>query len=257
MVDKNNFTVFEGMTSISALIKACEEAPENSRKIFKILCDEKNIKNEYRRVNFLKAKAKELDFELEFTDKEAVDNLADGKTHGGFIALCGDKTIKELSWDKIIPKGIYFLLEGIEDPYNFGYTLRALYAAGVDGVLLPERNWMSSAGTVARASAGCSELIPLYTYGTPETAVELLKKYGYRVLCANIRESELLYDTDLELPVLVVVGGEKRGISRTVLEMSDQNIRIGYGRDFSGSLPTSESAAIIAFEVSKFNNRIK
>jgi tRNA G18 (ribose-2'-O)-methylase SpoU len=55
----------------------------------------------------------------------------------------------------------------------------------------------------------------------------------------------------------VVVGGEKRGISRAILEMSDQNIRIGYGRDFSGSLPTSESAAIIAFEISKFNHRIK
>ncbi len=256
MLEENKFTIFEGMTSVSALIKAAEVAPSTARKINTVYCDKKNIKSEYRRVNFLKAKAAEIGFSLEFCDSEFIESLTTGKTHGGFIALCEDKTIKSITCEDIPQKGIFFLLEGIEDPYNFGYTLRALYASGVDGVILPERNWMSAAGTVAKASAGCSELMPIYS-GSPEDSVKLFKEAGYRVLCANIRDSKLLYDANLNAPALFVIGGEKRGVSRAILDLSDQNIRIGYGRDFGGSLPTAEAAAIIAFESAKINGLIK
>ena len=256
MLEKNKFTIFEGMTSVSALIKASESFPLTARKINTVYCDKKNIKSDYRRVNFLKAKSNELGFSLEFCDSEIINGLVTGKTHGGFVALCGEKTIKSISFNDIPQKGIFYLIEGIEDPYNFGYTLRALYASGADGVVLPERNWMTAAGTVSKASAGCSELIPIYS-GAADESVKLFKDAGYRVLCANIRDSKLIYDTDLRAPVLFVIGGEKRGVSRTVLDLSDQNIRIGYGRDFSGSLPTAEAAAIIAFEAAKINARIK
>ena len=256
MLEENKFTIFEGMTSVSALIKALESFPLTARKINTVYCDKKNIKTDYRRVNFLKVKANELGFALELCDSEIIDGLATGKTHGGFVAICGEKTMKSISFNDIPQKGIFFLIEGIEDPYNFGYTLRALYASGADGVVLPERNWMTAAGTVSKASAGCSELIPIYS-GAADESVKLFKDAGYRVLCANIRDSKLIYDTDLRAPVLFVIGGEKRGVSRTVLDLSDQNIRIGYGRDFSGSLPTAEAAAIIAFEAAKINDRIK
>ncbi len=256
MFKESKFTIFEGMTSISALIKAADSTPSTARKIDTVYCDKKNIKSEYRRVNFLKAKAAEMGFSLEFRDSEFIESLTNGKTHGGFIALCEGKKIKSISSEEIPQKGIFFLLEGIEDPYNFGYTLRSLYASGADGVILPERNWMTVAGTVAKASAGCSELIQIYS-GSPEDSVKLFKEVGYRVLCANIRDSKLLYDANLKAPVLFVIGGEKRGVSRAILDLSDQNIRIGYGRDFSGSLPTAEAAAIIAFEAAKINGLIK
>ena len=256
MIEENNFAIFEGMTSISALIKAAENDPSKSRKINKIYCDKKNIKAKYQRINFLKAKANEIGYILEFCDSETIDRFASGKTHGGFIALCEDKFVNTISKECIPKDGIFFLLEGIEDPYNFGYTLRALYASGADGVILPERNWMTAAGTVAKASAGCSELIPLYS-GISDDSVKMFKEAGYRVLCANIRDSVLLHEADLKAPVLFVMGGEKRGVSRSVLDLSDKNIRIGYGREFSGSLPTAEASAIIAFEAAKANGRIK
>ena len=115
---------------------------------------------------------------------------------------------------------------------------------------------MSAAGVVARASAGCSELINVFV-DSPDSAAAKFKTAGYKILCANIRDSKLLYETDLKSPVLFVIGGEKRGVSRSVLDLSDGNIRIGYGRDFAGSLPTAEAAAVIAFEAAKINERIK
>lgn len=52
------------------------------------------------------------------------------------------------------------MLDGVEDPFNFGAAIRAVYAAGVDGLVVPPRNWPSAAGVVARSSSGTSELIP-------------------------------------------------------------------------------------------------
>ena len=143
-------------------------------------------------------------------------------------------------------------MEGIEDPYNFGYAVRSLYAAGATGIIVGERNWMGASGVVARSSAGCSELMNMYVCD-PLEAVVLLSKKGYRILCAGIRDSFSLFDTDLSLPLCVVLGGEKRGISRAVLDKADQIVRIDYGADFGGSLSTAASAAVFGFEIFRYN----
>ena len=255
MFTDNDFLVFEGMTSISALIQSCEQNGSSARKIVKVIYAKENEKKKFRQISFLKAKSKELGFLLESTDTETVDSLTSGNTHGGFAALCTERVYPELSDSAINKNGVYYLIEGIEDPYNFGYILRALYASGADGVVLSKRNWMSAAGVVAKSSAGCSELISIFNDDV-ERAVSLFKSKGFRILSANIRDSVSIYEADLSAPLLFIIGGEKRGISRNLLDLSDQNVRISYGRDFSGSLPSSQASAIISFEVAKYNGKI-
>ena len=80
---------------------------------------------------------------------------------------------------------------------------------------------------------------------------------GYRVLCAGLRDSVSLYDADLMGPMLVILGGEKRGISRALLEQADQIVRIDYGSDFGGSLSTSAAAAVFAFEILRVHREFK
>ena len=164
-----------------------------------------------------------------------------------------ERTLPRLCPDHIQQNGFYVFLEGIEDPYNFGYTLRSLYAAGVCGVVLPPRNWMSAAGVVARASAGASELLPIYECDG-EAAVQLFKEKQYTVLCAGIRDSVSIYEEKFPLPVLLIVGGEKRGISRALLECADRIVRIDYGREFRGSLSAASAATVMAFEIFRQNN---
>ena len=171
---------------------------------------------------------------------DELDAMTAGKTHGGFAARCSGRTIPGLEAcpDAIRRDGFYVLPEGIEDPYNFAYTLRSLYAAGADGAILPPRNWMSAAGIVAKSSAGTSEKLPLFSCDPPRAA-ELFRSWGFRVICAGIRDSVDLYEADLRLPLLLVIGGEKRGISRGVLEHADPTVRIGYSdrHGFRGSPP--------------------
>ena len=133
------------------------------------------------------------------------------------------------------------------------YAVRSLYASGADGVILTPRNWMGVAGVVARSSAGTSELINMFI-STPENAVAIFKSKGYRVICAGIRDSVSIFDADLSKPIFVVLGGEKRGISRALLDMADSVVRIDYGTEFNGSLSTAAASAVFAFEIFR-NNR--
>lgn len=245
--------ILEGMTSISALLNAEEH---NDRTIIKVWIDREKRKSKAAEIGFLTAKSNQYHFPIEFVGREELDAFTVGNTHGGIIAFCSSRTIPDLAYEDIFPNGFYVYLEGIEDPYNFGYSLRSLYAAGVTGVVLPPRNWMNAAGVVARASAGCSELFPLYT-ADAEEAVNLFRQRGYQVLCAGIRDSVSVFDESFPYPILLVIGGEKRGISRKILEMADQIVRIDYGRSFRGSLSAASAATVMAFEIFRQNKSKK
>ena len=147
------------------------------------------------------------------------------------------------------------MLDGIEDPYNFGYSLRSIYASGADGIILPPRNWLSASGVVARASAGASELLSLYV-SEPAFAVDFFKSKGYKVVCADKPNSVSIYDADLTKPIFLIVGGEKRGIRASVLEKADEIVRIDYGRDFNASLSAASASTVIAYEIFRQNRKI-
>ncbi|MEE0968832.1 MAG: RNA methyltransferase [Clostridia bacterium] len=241
--------ILEGMTSISSLLNT---TAENDRKIIKVLYNEDKVKKNFREFNYLKKMSSIHGFQLETVDPLTIEKNTIGNTHGGVIAFCTDRNIKTLDKDDITVGGFYFMLEGIEDPYNFGYSLRSLYAAGVSGIILTPRNWMSAAGVVARASAGASELLNMYV-ADPMTAIELFKKRGYKILCADKPNSVSIYETELKKPLFVIVGGEKRGNSKPVLDAADKIIHIDYGRDFPAALSAASASTVIAFEVMRQN----
>ncbi len=249
MSDNLDFDIFEGMTSISALIKSIREG-YSDRIIAEILYDETRIKQKARELHFLRAVSEELHYILKPVEPTLIDEMTSGNTHGGIIALCSKRQFPVLDDNFLTNGSFYVLIEGIEDPYNFGYSVRSLYAAGVDGIILPPRNWMDLSGTVARTSAGTSELAKI-CISDPVEAVQYCKKHDIEVVCAGIRDSVSLYEHSFQKPILLVVGGEKRGISRKILELCDVTVRIEYGREFMGSLPTASAVSVIAFEIAR------
>ena len=72
---------------------------------------------------------------------------------------------------------------------------------------------------------------------------------GMRVACAVADETaEPLSNADLGGSVFLLIGGERRGVTRSFLEQADQLIRIAYGRERAPELGAATSAAIIGFE---------
>lgn len=244
-------TLMEGMISFRAVIRGMESGVSR-RRILRVLYDRSRERNLAGHLSYVRAMSYQHHFEVIPADPADIDALATGTSHGGILTVCSERTIPALSADAIPNRGFFVLIEGIEDPYNFGYALRSLYAAGVDGILLSPRNWMSAAGVVCRASAGASEQIPLFiAEGTD--AADLFHRHGYRVLASDLDHSSPMWESDLTLPLLLIVGGERRGISRALLEKCDGVVRIDYGREFSAALSAASAATVLAFEVLRQN----
>ncbi|MCK6577570.1 MAG: RNA methyltransferase [Anaerolineae bacterium] len=187
---------------------------------------------------------------VEIADAGQIAVLAQGKTHGGLIALAGERrTLPLEALAAGIDSPFVAMLDGIEDPYNFGQAIRALYAAGADGLVLRPRSWMSAAGVVARASAGASERMPTAVAETVEGAAEAFRGRGMQIVVAAKERAVPLYEADLTGGVFLVIGGEKRGITRSFAESADLRLSIPYGREYSHSLGTVAATAVIAFEV--------
>ena len=245
-------TVCEGMVSIRALLEAQNRAISD-RRIERILYTEKHAKKNPKEIAFLRHEAERKGFSLESVTDEVIEEMTLGTSHGGIIATASQRRTPHLTEETALEDGgFYVMIEGIEDPYNFGYALRSLYALGITGIILPERNWLSAAGVVARASAGASELFTYFT-ATSEDAVRIFKKKGFRIVCADIDTEDTLESTALPLPILLVVGGEKRGISHNVIKEADTVVRISYGRAFDAALSAASATTILAYEIAKQN----
>ena len=245
-------TVFEGMTSIRAVISAYDQGISD-RKIEKIFFDKAKLKKISKEVGYFKAVSRKYGFELIESNQEYLEKITLGSSHGGIVAITSDRTVPKLTSDFIKDHdGFYCMIDGIEDPYNFGYALRSLYACGVNGVILPERNWLSSAGIVCRSSAGASEMIRFATATCEETA-EIFKSNSYKIVCADMDTDNILGTTSLPFPLLLIVGGEKRGISKKILDLSDIKVRIHYAREFKAALSAASATTMFAYEIMRQN----
>ena len=248
---------FEGMTSIRGIIEGIDSGI-NDRQISTILFDREKTTKNAKTLAYLRAVSQKYGFELQESTAEELEKITLGNSHGGIIAICKERTIPTLDervFEKEIKKnGFYAMIQGIEDPYNFGYALRSLYAVGCDGIILGERNWMSAAGVVCRSSAGASEMFPVYKCDEINAA-GLFKGCGYNVVCADERTDNVLGKCALHFPILLIVGGEKRGISRALLEMADTLVKIPYGRDFKASLSAASATTMFAYEIMRQNSK--
>lgn len=243
--------LFEGMVSLRAILNASDNNISN-RRIKKVYVSKDKIAKRAKELSYIKARSYDYNYTIEPIEQEELDALTIGNTHGGIICEATDRTIYKLTVDDIKENGFYVMIEGIEDPYNFGYAIRSLYAAGVDGIILTPRNWMSAAGVVCRASAGTSETIPMYISENSD-AIEIFKQKNYSVICSDIKNSVSAYETNLKYPIFLIVGGEKRGITSSVLSKCDKIVRLDYKGNFNNALSAASAASILAFEIMRQN----
>lgn len=187
-----------------------------------------------------------------FVPRADIDAVAEGGTHGGVIALAGERRYQRLD-ELLEPAGaspFIAMLDGVEDPFNFGQAVRALYAAGAHGLVLRARNWTTAATVVARSSAGASELMPVAVVEDADEAARFFRSRGLRLaITAKAKVAVSLYAADLTKPLFLLVGGEKRGVQKSIADAADVSLQIPYGRAFGASLGTAMAAAVIAFEV--------
>jgi 23S rRNA (guanosine2251-2'-O)-methyltransferase len=140
------------------------------------------------------------------------------------------------------------VLEHLQDPTNFGTLLRSAEAAGVDGVVFPERGAAPLSAAAVKASAGASEHLLIGRLPTIGEAIHELKAAGLRLVAADQDAPASAWASDLSGPVAIVVGSEGSGLSGATRRRCDLLVRFPMAGRVA-SLNAATAGALLLFEV--------
>ena len=215
----------------------------------------KDLKNLYIQDNNTELIRLAKDHKLKFkvVDNKFLNDLVKG-VHQGIIAEV--ESYKYYTVDEILQTQnkypLIIILDGLEDPHNLGAILRTSDAAGVDGVIIPKNRSVGLNSTVAKVSTGAIEHVKVSEVTNLTATIKYLKEKGYWIVGAEAtNKSQDFRKVKYDMPTVLVVGSEGKGISRLVLEQCDFLVKIPmYGH--VNSLNASVSCSILIYEIIKY-----
>lgn len=189
---------------------------------------------------------------IKYVDKDRLDHMSPTGHHQGVIAITAAYEYSEVSdiLKRAELKGedpFIIILDGIEDPHNLGAIIRTADQAGAHGVIIPKDRAVGLTASVARASAGALNFIPVAKVTNISRTIEELKEKGIWFVCAAM-DGELMYDLNLTGPIGLVIGNEGSGVSRLVREKCDMTASIPMKGEID-SLNASVACGILSYEI--------
>jgi 23S rRNA (guanosine2251-2'-O)-methyltransferase len=149
---------------------------------------------------------------------------------------------------------LLLLLDGVQDPQNLGAILRTADAAGVHGVIVPERRAAPVTPAVARASAGGVDYVDIAQVTNLARAIDDLKQAGIWVYGLDAGGAQRFDRADYDRPVAIVAGAEGTGLSRLVRERCDLLLNIPIaGHVESLNVSVATSLALYAARLSRMD----
>lgn len=187
--------------------------------------------------------------------RTTLDREAGNSHHQGVlahIAPAGYADAEELldritSRDAGASEPLIMVLDGIEDPRNLGAILRTAECAGASGVFIPERRAAGLNETVAKASSGAIEHLPIARVTNLSRLIDRLKERNVWVVGTAAEATTSYTDWDWTRPSAIVLGAEGSGLHRLVRERCDVLVQIPV-RGKIDSLNVSVAAGIVLYE---------
>ena len=201
--------------------------------------------------------AKKNNILFQFAPKEKFTQFKEF-SHQGVIAYCSPIKYKDLhEFIEHAPKNAKVIaLDGVEDPHNVGSIIRTAVCAGFNAVLMPQRRSAVINSTVEKSSAGAVNHIDIIIVNSLSTAIETLKKNYYWVIATEAKASDNYFEVDYKNSnIVLVMGAEQTGVSRTILKQADFRVKIPMFTDFD-SLNVANAASIIIYEAVRQNMKL-
>ena len=206
--------------------------------------------------------AREAGVPVQMVPQPKIDGMAPHATHQGVVAIVAPVAYADLDamLTAIAPdldsvreqKPVLAVLDGVEDPRNFGAILRSVAAAGADGVVVPDRRMAPLSAVAVKASAGTALQIPIARTGRLADALHQLKERGYWVAGLDSGDEpggpdrSTVWEYDWDRPVAIVIGNEGRGLHPSIRLACDVLVSIPM-RGPVESLNASVAAGIALF----------
>lgn len=190
---------------------------------------------------------------VRFEERERLQRLAKTSTHQGVVAVVAEKKYADMESilrERRAEKAFVLVLDGVEDPHNLGALLRTADAAGVDGVLIPERRAVGVTGTVAKASAGAVEHVPVAKVTNLSRTIEELKAANIWTVGLDERGTQTYDQLDYNMDCALVLGAEGHGLHEQVRKKCDFLVSLPMQGKVA-SLNVSVAGGIVMYEVQR------
>lgn len=209
-----------------------------------------------RPVEAIRRAARRAGVPVQVVPAARLDAVVPGVAHQGVVALVAavpyadfDAMLRAIAPDAEAVRArrpLLVLLDGIQDPHNFGAILRSAVAVGADGVVVPERQMAPLSPAAVKASAGTAGRIPIARVTNLADAALQLKERGYWVAGLDAEGEVSVWEADWARPLALVVGAEGRGLRPRVRAVCDFLVSIPL-RGPAESLNASVAAGVALF----------
>ncbi|MEH7386592.1 23S rRNA (guanosine(2251)-2'-O)-methyltransferase RlmB [Bacillus sp. JJ1521] len=230
------------------------EALKSERDINKIWIAEGSNKGQMNQITSL---AKERNVMVQFVPKKKIDQMVEGN-HQGVVAQVAAYEYAEV--DDILALAaqrneapFIILLDELEDPHNLGSILRTADAVGAHGVIIPKRRAVGLTATVAKASTGAIEYVPVARVTNLARTIDELKDLGVWIVGTDAKGKEDYRNVDGKMPIGLVIGSEGKGMGRLVKDKCDFLLSLPMQGKVT-SLNASVAASLLMYEVYRKRN---
>jgi 23S rRNA (guanosine2251-2'-O)-methyltransferase len=187
--------------------------------------------------------------EVHHASPTELTSMAGSPEHQGIVATADPYVYVE---PETILKDFTILvaLDEVQDPHNLGAIIRTADAAGADGVVIPERRAAGVTGTVAKASAGASEHLPIARVTNIARTLQELKEQDVWIVGLDERGPQPYDSLDYNMDCALVLGAEGKGLHDLVRRRCDFLVSI----PMLGKVPSlnvSVAAGVVMCEVAR------
>lgn len=209
------------------------------------------------RVEALIREANSRGIEIQPANRARLQQISGEVRHQGIVAEVRRTTLLDEAGLRVLveerlgdPDGqlLLLMLDGVQDPHNLGACLRTADAAGVDAVIVPRHGAATLGPTVSKVAAGAAEQVTFAQVGNLGRVLGWLADYGVAVVGTSDKATQSLYDTDLDQPLVLVMGQEESGLAKGVMARCDTLVSLPMAGAVS-SLNVSVAAGICLYEI--------
>ncbi|WP_237023528.1 23S rRNA (guanosine(2251)-2'-O)-methyltransferase RlmB [Mycoplasma miroungirhinis] len=163
---------------------------------------------------------------IEYVSKEKLNDLTD-QNHQGIIAVI--KPFNYADFNELVikkPQQV-IILDHIQDPHNLGAIMRSANVFDLKWIILPKDRAASVNATALKISSGGFNGLKIIKVPSLNNVINKLKEIGYWVYATSLDKNSVnINDVKFNSPTVLIIGNEQKGVSNTLLKLSDQNIYI-------------------------------
>jgi 23S rRNA (guanosine2251-2'-O)-methyltransferase len=230
-------------------IHAVLEAFEAGKDIDKILLS-KTLNDETARE--ISDRARQLGVPVQRVPVQKIDRIT-RRNHQGVLAMLAAVTYYRV--EDLVPQlfdeGVnpfVVVLDGVTDVRNFGAVARTCECAGVNAIVIPDRESVSVNADAVKTSAGALNYLPVCRERNLVNAVKLLRDSGFKIVGTSDKQHLPYTKADYTGPVAIVLGSEDKGISPEIMKLCDTQVLIPEFGNIN-SLNVSVAGGIMIYEV--------